>query len=454
MIWNALFSVIAILPHTFLALGVPAPDREVTSRQTQNKYVFAHFMVGIVENYQLGDWEADMTAAHSIGIDAFALNCASIDSYTPTQLALAYEAAKNVGFKVFISFDFAYWTNGDTAKITEYMRQYASHPAQMQYDSGALVSTFVGDSFDWNPVKQGTPHQIHALPNLQDPAEASSNAARGADGAFSWYAWPTDGGNSIIPGPMTTVWDDRYIQDLAGKTYMAPVSPWFATHYNSKNWVFICENLPTLRWEQMLSMQPDLIEIISWNDYGESHYIGPYSAHHSDDGSSQWAAGMPHDAWRDLYQPYITAYKSGAKTPTVDEEKVVYWYRPTPKAVICTGDQLPAPNGVSMLSDSIFVATILKYPATLTVTSGSNEPVSIAVPAGIVTSNVTMGVGNQSFTVTRDGQTILSGEGNLVIKNSCIHYNFNVYVGSITSELNGINNSTVITPSTTRELSS
>jgi hypothetical protein len=45
MIWNALFSVIAILPHTFLALGAPAPDREVTSRQTQNKYVFAHFMV-------------------------------------------------------------------------------------------------------------------------------------------------------------------------------------------------------------------------------------------------------------------------------------------------------------------------------------------------------------------------------------------------------------------------
>jgi glucan endo-1,3-alpha-glucosidase len=254
------------------------------------------------------------------------------------------------------------------------------------------------------------------------------------------------------------------------------VSPWFATHYNTKNWVFICENLPTLRWEQMLSMQPDLIEIISWNgklilhsldsifrntslttssiDYGESHYIGPYSAHHSDDGSSQWAAGMPHDAWRDLYQPYITAYKSGTKTPTVDEEKVVYWYRPTPKAVICTGDQLPAPNGVSMLSDSIFVATMLKYPATLTVTSGSNEPVSIAVPAGIVTSNVTMGVGNQSFTVTRDGKTILSGEGGLVIKNSCIHYNFNVYVGSITSDLNGINNSTVITPSTTRELSS
>lgn len=174
-----------------------------------------------MQNYQIDDWVADMTIAQSIGIDAFALNCASVDSYTPTQLALAYQAAEQVDFKVFISFDFAYWTNGDTANITAYMQQYAAHPAQMQYKGAAIVSTFVGDSFNWTPVKQGTTHAIYALPNLQDPAETSSDASRDADGAFSWYAWPTDGGNSIIPGPMTTIWDERFIQDLAGSTYMA-----------------------------------------------------------------------------------------------------------------------------------------------------------------------------------------------------------------------------------------
>lgn len=46
---------------------------------------------------------------------------------------------------------------------------------------------------------------------------------------------------------------------------MIAVSPWFSTHFNTKNWVFVCENLPTLRWEQMLSLQPGLIEIITWN---------------------------------------------------------------------------------------------------------------------------------------------------------------------------------------------
>lgn len=162
-----------------------------------------------------------MAAAKSTGIDAFALNCASIDSYTPTQLALAYKAAAEIGFKVFISFDFAYWNNGDTANITAYMQQYAAHPGQMQYKGAAIVSTFVGDSFNWDGVRKGTSHPIYALPNLQDPAEATTVAAKSADGAFSWLAWPTDGGNSIIPGPMTTIWDDRFFHFLNGKTYMA-----------------------------------------------------------------------------------------------------------------------------------------------------------------------------------------------------------------------------------------
>lgn len=162
-----------------------------------------------------------MNTAMDIGIDAFALNCASVDSYTPTQLALAYQAAEEVGFKVFISFDFAYWTDADTANITQYMETYAGHAAAMQYNDAAVVSTFIGDSFDWTPVKAGTNHSIWALPNLQDPAEASSDSQRSADGAFSWYAWPTDGGNSIISGPMTTVWDDRFVADLGNATYMA-----------------------------------------------------------------------------------------------------------------------------------------------------------------------------------------------------------------------------------------
>lgn len=51
------------------------------------------------------------------------------------------------------------------------------------------------------------------------------------------------------------------------------VSPWFFTHFASKNWAFVCEDQPTRRWEQILQLKPDLVEIVTWNDFGESHYI-------------------------------------------------------------------------------------------------------------------------------------------------------------------------------------
>jgi glucan endo-1,3-alpha-glucosidase len=84
-----------------------------------------------------------------------------------------------------------------------------------------------------------------------------------------------------------------------------------------------------------------------------------------------------------------------------------------------------------MLSDTVFVATMLKDNAPLTITSGSEDPVTVEVGAGIVTTNVTMGLGTQSFSVSRDGKTILSGNGGLNITDQCETYNYNVYVGSV-----------------------
>ena len=100
--------------------------------------------VGIVENYTVDDWKADIAQAQAIGIDGFALNCAPerIDDYTPKQLANAYQAAEELGFKMFISFDFAYWSTGDTAEITDIVGNYSSHPAQAYYRFVVLAPAF------------------------------------------------------------------------------------------------------------------------------------------------------------------------------------------------------------------------------------------------------------------------------------------------------------------------
>jgi len=129
-------------------------------------------------------------------------------------------------------------------------------------------------------------------------------------------------------------------------------------------------------------------------------------------------------------KPYIAAYKAGASTPSVSEDQLVYWYRPTPWDVTCTGDSLGPPNGRELLADVVFATTLLTSPAQLTVTSGSNAPVTIDVPAGISTWNFTMGLGSQTFEVARNGATIMGGTSSLQITDTCVYYNYNAYVGS------------------------
>ncbi|KAJ7068693.1 glycoside hydrolase [Mycena amicta] len=421
-------------------------------RANSPKAVYAHFMVrlhrtmssqlnlaqvGIVENFSVADWVAEMNTAKGIGIDGFALNCAPprVDNYTPRQLANAYAAAQQVGgFTVFPSLDFAYWNAGDTPTIIQLLQNYSSLPSQARYNGKPIISTFVGEFFDWATVKPTV--DVFAIPNLEDPAQVNT-LSTSFDGAFSWYAWPTDGGNSIISGPMTTIWDDKFVTNLKtagkGQIYMMPVSPWFSTHFGSKNWVFIAEQLITDRWPQVLSIQPELVELVTWNDYGESHYIADSEPDHSDDGSSVWANGYPHAGWRIITQAYISAYKSGASAPVVNSDQLVYWYRAFPKNTVCTNDTLGAPNGINLLQDLIFVTTLLTSPATLTVTSGSFAPVTITAPAGVTTHNFTMGIGTQTFSLSRNGAQIAGGTGGLVTKNTCLIYNFNAYVGSFGS---------------------
>lgn len=76
---------------------------------------------------------------------------------------------------------------------------------------------------------------------------------------------------------MNTYVDAAYRDYLHGKPYMMPVSPWFYTNlpgYN-KNWMWRGDNVWYDRWQEVWYLQPEFVEILTWNDYGETHYIGP-----------------------------------------------------------------------------------------------------------------------------------------------------------------------------------
>ncbi|ORY25953.1 glycosyl hydrolase family 71-domain-containing protein [Naematelia encephala] len=406
-----------------------------------DKRVFAHFMVGVVSTYKQGDWEADINLAKSKGIDGFALNI-GVDPYTEAQLDLAYNAGDSIGFELFISFDFNWFNMSDVSTVAQLLSRYTGRQSQLLVDGKAFVSTFIGDGFDWVSVAAQVGKELYIVPFFQPTPENANSQA--LSGLFSWDAWPGQVGNQPVPANMTDDRDKLYLSLTgdASKTYMAPVSFAFFTHFGkevsySKNFMFYSDWLWVTRWEQILSLGDQLkfIEIVTWNDYGESHYIGPYNTPHTDDGSSKWAEGFDHTPVLDFAQPYIAAFKAGASEPIIDQEVALYYHRPHLKSAECdsTDNCGSKPTGWDYVEDAVFVATMTKSGGSVTITSGSNAPVQQTVKAGVDMVSVPMVPGQVSvqFTTTSGGSG--SATSNITVSTECWNgiYNFNFNTGSI-----------------------
>ena len=260
------------------------------------------------------EYDDDMQRAKESGIDAFALNIGT-DSYNDTQLGYAYTSAARNEMKVFLSFDFNWWGLREASEVGAMIREYANHPAQLRVDDKVFVSSFMGDGCEIEAIISAAGQEIFFAPNFH-PNEGNFDFVQAA---FNWMAWPSNGENKAPTRTQNVTVSDgdlAYANALSGKPYIArkletdlnigkakpdlfflAVSPWFFTHYGtevsySKNWVFPSDLLWYTRWQEILQLKPRFVEIITWNDYGESHYIGPLSSPHNDDGNSKWTLDM------------------------------------------------------------------------------------------------------------------------------------------------------------------
>ena len=142
-----------------------------------------------------------------------------------------------------------------------------------------------------------------------------------------------------------------------------------------------CSDMWFDRWNEVWYLNPDFVEIITWNDFGESHYIGPTHNEEFDlfrlgQAPFDYAENMPHDGWR-LILPYvIDTYKTG--TATISQEGLQVWYRLTPKGACDDGgttgntaSQLQIEfSPADTVQDKIFFSALLAFPQSVTVTVG------------------------------------------------------------------------------------
>ena len=130
-----------------------------------------------------------MQLAQAAGIDAFALNVGATDQTTTTQVPQAYAAAAQVGFRVFLSFDYAAQGPWSSQAIVNTIRTYANSPAQFKVNGLPLVSTFAGrgNASDWAPIRQSTPLFLVPEWTDTDPNSFKSSDEQYVDGVCKFW---------------------------------------------------------------------------------------------------------------------------------------------------------------------------------------------------------------------------------------------------------------------------
>ncbi|KAF8472708.1 glycoside hydrolase [Kalaharituber pfeilii] len=420
-----LFRALTLLP--FITQSVLAQERAV----------FAHFMHGLTASYNVDAWQRDISEAKAAGIDGFALNIGPHDDWTEPQLDAAYSVAEQLGFKLLISFDQLCCGPWDVNEVSRIINKYKNHNAQYKVNGLPFVSTFEGTDFidRWAEVR-GATGGIYLVPDWASlgPRDFAPHVGK-VDGTFPWDAW------SITHQQKTTDQDRAWLDVLGEKAYMMAVSPWFYTSLTqfNKNWIWKGDSLWFTRWEQVLDLLPDFVEIITWNDFGESHYIGPIRPESIVQGANKYIDNMPHDGWRFLLPYYISAYKAGTRDVPVSQEGVVYWYRRTQKNTCSNGGTTCSPPGypaqfpaADCADDAVFVTSLSKEPAEIEIWIGAVlvSRGNVGRGAGFFQATFDGKIGPVTVKLIRNGQVITEGTGETII-GDCPEglTNWNAWVG-------------------------
>ncbi|CAM1502531.1 Fc.00g045150.m01.CDS01 [Cosmosporella sp. VM-42] len=340
-----------------------------------SRQVYAHYMVGLTDGQAVSQWQKDVNDAKAVGIDGFALNIGPNDSWTLTQLHNAYSVAEAANFKMFISFDMQCCGDWNTQSVIDIINTFKGSSSQVKVNNLPMVSTFEGPNWgNWGTVRSST-GGISLVPDWSSlgPYGVQGKLSQ-VEGAVYWGAWPDANQQKKTSGE-----DVLYKNVLAGKPYVMGVSPYFYTNLPQwgKNWWSSSESLWYDRWQQVLDIMPEMVEIITWNDYGESSYIGDIIPQQIVSGAEKYVNGYDHKAFRAILPYLIKSYKAGNKNVDLPfDPTAIAWYRTTPAHAGSDGGTIWGQGGgqsaANGAKDVVSVQTITVNDVDIKVCIGSN----------------------------------------------------------------------------------
>ncbi|KZT01735.1 glycoside hydrolase family 71 protein [Laetiporus sulphureus 93-53] len=197
-----------------------------TKRDTSRKLVVAHHILGSTYPYIQDDWLADTTSPTSPACMAFH----SILALTLGSLPELRMQNSGTGFKLFMSFDMSVLPCGDASDastLTMYITTYASHPNQLTKNVQVFASTF----------------------SSLDCTFPQSSAAEG--------------------------WTTLLIDQLTGSNAMHFVSAFLVDASSFSTFDAVMDGVFKQSMDTIIANRDsiDVVEVITFNNYGESHYI-------------------------------------------------------------------------------------------------------------------------------------------------------------------------------------
>lgn len=399
----------------------------------------------------------DVQQTQAMGLDAFALNVQTTDSWCTTSVGYLFSAAQAAGFKLFFSADMSSFSDPSTFIIT-YLKPYYSNSAYYQYKGLPFVSTFYGGTLStgysspnafWQAklkdVMNAAGMPIFFVPAFSDASTTPSTFFANfpvVDGQFNWDAsWPWASQGMVN---VSSADDVTYITSAKsfGKTFMMGISALQFKHMStSQNWYRRGGLGLALRIPQILSAQPNFVEIQTWNDAGESHYIGPvWPEAISGTDITSYTDGFDHTGWQQLLTPFMKAFKAGATSVTsvvpTNGKSVqgVFWHSTLLSSATCSGDSIGKVSGLTSLVQDVVETAVM-------VASGVTGAKMIVTSNGVTIGTYALTTGLNAFevpgmtagvvsvkVVDAAGNTLMSGTGSKAVAADASYCNYNPQV--------------------------
>lgn len=364
----------------------------------------------------------DIAFAEAAGVDAFQFNIPTFDpklGYTRkiSYLLTAIEQ-ENSAFRIVPNLECASMSSSIPASdVVAGLKPLLEHPGALKMPDGRpMLSCFAYDAWSaarWTEVLRGLETAgvpVYFAPMLLDPSKGTPDLIRLVD-MIGWWAGNYPDG----------VQDVRRLADMARSVGKAVLYPIWTQDCRAKSGIFAeARNTEVFRsgWEQAISMDPECVDILTWNDYSESSELRP-------------SLGTQY-LFADLNRYYSDWYRNGHQ-PTIVRDVLYYCHRrdfTDASRGVMPGRAMRLKFGRAAANDVEAIA----FAAAAGTLELRNDLGTTRqdIQAGIRTLRAPLAPGQQHFRLLRGGKDILAVDSPFEVRNQWVWQDL-VYRGGSSS---------------------